>query len=116
MDSVRGRVIIRKAAEEDALPIARICVEDWQKAYRGIIDSDLSKMSLLRTGPVHRFVSVGMPFVTRYDNTSTTCPVVHPCSSMSDWTLAMSLCHMSLPVVRSSFSISWATLNMFVKN
>ena len=33
------QIIIRKAAAEDARQIAEILVEDWQKAYRGIIDS-----------------------------------------------------------------------------
>ena len=32
-------MIIRKATEEDARQIAEILVEDWQTAYRGIIDS-----------------------------------------------------------------------------
>ena len=30
---------IRKAAKEDVRQIAEILVEDWQKAYRGIIES-----------------------------------------------------------------------------
>ena len=46
MGNERGQVIIRKAAQEDAFEIARICVEDWQKAYRGIIaDDHLDAMS-----------------------------------------------------------------------
>ena len=39
MNSEPGRIIIRQATEEDALQIAEILVEDWQTAYRGIIDS-----------------------------------------------------------------------------
>ena len=31
---------IRQAQKEDVRQIAEICVEDWQKAYRGIMDSD----------------------------------------------------------------------------
>ena len=31
-------IIVRKAEREDVRQIAEICVEDWQKAYRGIID------------------------------------------------------------------------------
>ena len=33
-------IIVRKAEKEDVRQIAEILVEDWQKAYRGIIDSD----------------------------------------------------------------------------
>ena len=33
-------IVIRKAEKEDVRQIAEICVEDWQKAYRGIIDDD----------------------------------------------------------------------------
>ncbi len=33
-------MIIRRAAQEDAFSIAEICVEDWRKAYRGIIADD----------------------------------------------------------------------------
>ena len=40
-------MIIRQATEEDARQIADILVEDWKKAYRGIIDSDyLDSMSV----------------------------------------------------------------------
>ena len=47
MENERGQVIIRKAAQEDAYEIAHICVEDWQKAYRGIIaDDHLDAMSV----------------------------------------------------------------------
>ena len=40
MDHDHGRLTIRKATEEDARAIAEILVEDWQTAYRGIIDDD----------------------------------------------------------------------------
>ena len=33
-------MIIRQAREEDVMQIAEILVEDWQKAYRGIMDDD----------------------------------------------------------------------------
>ena len=33
-------LIIRKAERDDVLQIADILVEDWKKAYSGIIDSD----------------------------------------------------------------------------
>ena len=33
-------MVIRKAAEDEAKQIAEIIVEDWQTAYRGIIDDD----------------------------------------------------------------------------
>ena len=39
MNNGQGQMIIRKATEEDARQIAEILVEDWQTAYRGIIDS-----------------------------------------------------------------------------
>jgi len=40
-------VMIRQATEEDARQIADIVVEDWKKAYRGIIDQDyLDSMSV----------------------------------------------------------------------
>lgn len=39
-------ITIRKAEKEDVRQIAEILVEDWQKAYRGIMDSDfLDSMS-----------------------------------------------------------------------
>ncbi len=39
-------IIVRKAEKEDVRQIAEILVEDWQKAYRGMIDSDfLDSMS-----------------------------------------------------------------------
>ena len=39
-------MIVRRAEKEDARQIAEIVVEDWQKAYRGIMDSDfLDSMS-----------------------------------------------------------------------
>ena len=47
MNSVQGQMIIRKATEADARQIAEIIVEDWQIAYRGIIDSNyLDSMSV----------------------------------------------------------------------
>lgn len=39
MESGQEQMIIRNAAEDDARQIAEILVEDWQTAYRGIIDS-----------------------------------------------------------------------------
>ena len=40
-------IIVRKAEKEDVKQISEICVEDWQKAYRGIIDSEwLDSMSV----------------------------------------------------------------------
>ena len=38
MDTDREEMTIRPAEKEDARQIAEILVEDWQKAYRGIID------------------------------------------------------------------------------
>ena len=35
-----GRMVIRKAAEDDVTQIAEIVVEDWKNAYRGIIGDD----------------------------------------------------------------------------
>ena len=47
MNNDQGEIIIRKATREDARQIAEILVEDWQIAYRGIIDSDfLDSMSV----------------------------------------------------------------------
>ena len=34
------RIIVRRAEKEEARQIAEIVIEDWQKAYRGIMDSD----------------------------------------------------------------------------
>ena len=40
-------MMIRKAEAEDVRQISEICVEDWQKAYRGIVDSEwLDSMSV----------------------------------------------------------------------
>ncbi len=40
-------IIVRKAEKEDVRQISEICVEDWQTAYRGIIDSEwLDSMSV----------------------------------------------------------------------
>ena len=40
-------IIVRKAEKEDIRQISEICVEDWQIAYRGIIDSEwLDSMSV----------------------------------------------------------------------
>ena len=36
---MKNGIIIRNAEKEDVMQIAEILVEDWQKAYRGIIDS-----------------------------------------------------------------------------
>ncbi len=38
MNSSQGEMTIRQAAPEDVRQIAEILVEDWQTAYRGIID------------------------------------------------------------------------------
>ena len=44
---MKEEIIVRKAEKEDVRQIAEILVEDWQKAYRGIIDSDfLDSMSV----------------------------------------------------------------------
>ena len=40
MMNIPENVMIRPATEADARQIAEILVEDWQTAYRGIIDSD----------------------------------------------------------------------------
>ena len=39
MENGQGKMVIRQATPEDARQIAEILVEDWQMAYRGIIDS-----------------------------------------------------------------------------
>ena len=39
MENGQEQMIIRNAEEDDARQIAEILVEDWQTAYRGIIDS-----------------------------------------------------------------------------
>ena len=42
-------MIIRQAKEEDVMQIAQILVEDWQTAYRGIMDDDfLDSLSAAR--------------------------------------------------------------------
>ena len=47
MRNGHGQMVIRQATGEDALQIAEILVEDWQTAYRGIIDSEyLDSMSV----------------------------------------------------------------------
>ena len=47
MNNVQEQMIIRKATRADARQIAEIVVEDWKKAYRGIIDDDyLDSMSV----------------------------------------------------------------------
>ena len=44
---MKNGIIVRKAEKEDVMQIAEILVEDWQKAYRGIIDNDfLDSMSV----------------------------------------------------------------------
>ena len=44
---MKNEIIVRKAKKEDVRQIAEILVEDWKKAYRGIIDSDfLESMSV----------------------------------------------------------------------
>lgn len=43
---MKDGIVVRKAEQEDVRQIAEILVEDWQTAYRGIIDSDfLDSMS-----------------------------------------------------------------------
>ena len=37
---MKNNITVREAIKEDAYIIAQIIVEDWQKAYRGIIDDD----------------------------------------------------------------------------
>jgi GNAT superfamily N-acetyltransferase len=37
---MKNGITVRNAEKEDVRQIAEILVEDWQKAYRGIIDSD----------------------------------------------------------------------------
>ena len=37
---MNSKILFRKAEQQDVRQIAEICVEDWQRAYRGIIDSD----------------------------------------------------------------------------
>ena len=37
---MKSDIVIRNAQKEDVREIAEICVEDWKKAYRGIIDDD----------------------------------------------------------------------------
>ncbi len=47
MNNVQEQMIIRKATRTDARQIAEIVVEDWKKAYKGIIDDDyLDSMSV----------------------------------------------------------------------
>ena len=59
MNSDQGKMIIRQAAEEDARQIADILVEDWKKAYRGIIDSDyLDSMSVEERYRIYRVAAV----------------------------------------------------------
>ena len=44
---MKNGIVVRKAEKEDVRQIVEICVEDWKKAYRGIIDSDyLDSMSV----------------------------------------------------------------------
>ena len=46
MNNEINEIIVRNAEKEDVRQISEILVEDWQKAYRGIIDSDfLDSMS-----------------------------------------------------------------------
>ncbi len=43
---MKNGIIVRRAEKEDVRQIAEILVEDWQKAYRGIMDSEfLDSMS-----------------------------------------------------------------------
>lgn len=67
MNSDQGRMVVRQATRDDARQIAEILVEDWQTAYRGIIDSAyLDAMSVeqrypleLRRYQIYRVAAVG---------------------------------------------------------
>ena len=39
MHNNQGQIVIRKATEADVRQIAEILVEDWKRAYNGIMDS-----------------------------------------------------------------------------
>lgn len=53
MRSGQGQIVIRKAAEADVRQIAEILVEDWKRAYRGIMDSAfLDAMSVEQRYPI----------------------------------------------------------------
>ena len=55
MQSSQKTIVIRKAAEADVGQIAEILVEDWKRAYRGIMDSAyLDAMSAEQRYPIER--------------------------------------------------------------
>ena len=67
MNTDQEKMVIRQATQEDAWQIADIVVEDWKKAYRGIIDSEyLDSMSVeeryqreVQRYQIHRVAAVG---------------------------------------------------------
>ena len=53
MPNDQGQIVIRKATEADVGQIAEILVEDWKRAYRGIMDSAfLDAMSVKQRYPI----------------------------------------------------------------
>ena len=53
MHNNQGQIVIRKAMEADVGQIAEIMVEDWKRAYNGIIDSAfLDAMSVEQRYPI----------------------------------------------------------------
>ena len=53
MPNDQGQIVIRKATEADVRQIAEILVEDWKRAYRGIMDSAfLDAMSVEQRYPI----------------------------------------------------------------
>ena len=53
MPNDQGQIVIRKATEADVGQIAEILVEDWKRAYRGIMDSAfLDAMSAEQRYPI----------------------------------------------------------------
>ena len=53
MHNNQGQIVIRKATEADVRQIAEILVEDWKRAYNGIMDSAyLDAMSVEQRYPI----------------------------------------------------------------
>ena len=53
MPNDQGQIVLRKATEADVGQIAEILVEDWKRAYRGIMDSAfLDAMSAEQRYPI----------------------------------------------------------------
>ena len=53
MPNDQGQIVIRKATEADVRQIAEMLVEDWKRAYRGIMDSAfLDAMSVEQRYPI----------------------------------------------------------------